>query len=55
MSGELIREGHECDPPGGHQHGAVWRCNCGRYWQKLQDRWGAMSILDRLICRVLHR
>jgi len=38
-SGELLHSGqaqHTCEPPRLNlelQHGAVWRCDCGRRWQ----------------------
>jgi hypothetical protein len=55
-TGYVLRKGHDCDPPDGQGTGAVWRCSCGRYWQRLNHRgWWKMSVLDRIIFRVLHR
>jgi len=55
MSGKLIRPGHICEPPYGQERGAVWRCDCGRYWQRYDLSWLSMSFLDRLLFRALHR
>lgn len=49
MSGQIVRKGHECAPPGGETRGAVWRCDCGQHW-RLYSRsgWLTMSVLDVL-------
>ena len=52
MSGKL---GHDCEPPGGHAPGAVWRCDCGRYWERRTKAWSSMTFVDRLLFRALHR
>lgn len=47
-SGRVIKAGHDCEMPSGQTVNAVFRCDCGRYWQLRQTmrepRWMVEAV-----------
>jgi hypothetical protein len=52
-TGRVIKAGHDCEMPADQIVGAVFRCDCGRYWQLRQTlskpRWMFVGAVEAIL------
>ena len=61
MTGKIVYQPagpHGCEPPPSAElpAGTIWRCDCGRYWKRVQEwpRWEQTSLLAVAISQAVN-